>query len=219
MSAYSPKRRVGRPATEDRQQARTRILTSALDLFANRGIAGVPDSAIAQSAGVTPAMVRYYFADREALLDALFDEHIRTFVFTIWKIDELCWQRSLDVLSSLAHGIVEAAQTSPWLPNLWIREVVSETGLLRSRIIALLSELPMRRLAELVRREQQQGLVPSAIQPGLIFVSMIGLTMMPLAINLWRNLPDNERLGPSEIVHHALALLGYGLYGQPNATL
>ena len=94
--------------------------------------------------------------------------------------------------------------------------MVSETGLLRSRIITLLPELPMRRLAELVRREQQQGLVPAAIQPGLIFVSMIGLIMMPLSINLWRNLPENERIGPNEIATHALALLGYGLYGHSN---
>lgn len=218
MVKSSLKRRVGRPSAEEQQQARQRILEAALGLFAERGIAGVPDSAIAQSAGVTPAMVRYYFANREALLDALFDEHIRPFVHDIWTLDESCWHCSFDVLRSLALGIVKATASRPWLPHLWIREVVNETGLLRSRILALFPELPMRRLAELVRCEQQQGRVPDSIQPGLIFVSMIGLVMMPLSINLWRNLPDNERLGPHEITAHALALLGYGLYGHNNAT-
>ena len=218
MIDEAPKRRVGRPSAEAQQQARSGILQASLELFAERGIAGVPDSAIAQSAGVTPAMVRYYFSSREALLDALFGEFIRPFVCRIWHVEEASWQRSLDVLSELAHGIVAAAQLHPWLPHLWMREVVSETGQLRSRIVALLPELPMGRLAALVRQEQQQGLVPCTVQPGLIFVSMIGLIMMPLSIDLWRNLPDNQSIAPEQIVDHALTLLGYGLYGHTGNT-
>ena len=51
------------------------------------------------------------------------------------------------------------------------------------------------------------------IQPGLLFVSVMGLTMLPLAIDMWRNLPGTEKIGNRELAQHAAALLRYGLYG------
>jgi TetR/AcrR family transcriptional regulator len=48
-------------------RSRDRILTAALDEFANRGFDGTTTAEIARRAGVTQPLVHYHFATKEAL--------------------------------------------------------------------------------------------------------------------------------------------------------
>jgi TetR/AcrR family transcriptional regulator len=213
MVVENSRRRVGRPPAKQDEQARERLLQTALVLFAEDGIAGVADSAIAKRAGVTPAMIRYYFHSRDAMLDAVFEEHVLPFIQNLWTMDEARWGRSLDVLLHISEGVIEGARERPWLPRLWMREVLNGSGLLRSRLMRHLPVKSLRRLRELAIAEQEQGMIAPQIQPGLLFVSVMGLTMLPLAIDLWRNLPGTEKIGNRELAQHAGALLWHGLYG------
>lgn len=52
---------------------RSRILDAAETLFADRGFAGTTTKAIAEEAGVATGLVFYYFASKEAILDALIE--------------------------------------------------------------------------------------------------------------------------------------------------
>src|SRR5688572_921306 len=69
-------RRPGRPpAPAPRGHAvRARLLRVAQELFAARGYAAVSVRALARAAGVSPAMIAYYFRDKAGLLDAVVDE-------------------------------------------------------------------------------------------------------------------------------------------------
>src|SRR3954471_19677155 len=78
----SQKRSPGRPA-KARGDQRERLLDVALTLFSRNGIAGTPLSAIARRARVTPALMHYYFGNREQLLDALMDERIAPLVLKV----------------------------------------------------------------------------------------------------------------------------------------
>ncbi|EPC4490694.1 TetR/AcrR family transcriptional regulator, partial [Serratia liquefaciens] len=60
----------GTKGTEKREH----LLDTALNLFARQGIADTSLNAIAREAGVTPAMLHYYFHNREQLLDVLIEE-------------------------------------------------------------------------------------------------------------------------------------------------
>lgn len=213
MAIESRKKRAGRPPAQQDEQARERLLQTALVLFAENGIAGVADSSIARQAGVTPAMIRYYFQSRDAMLDAIFEEHLLPFIQHLWTMDETTWTHSLDVLLHISQGVIDGAVEKPWLPRLWVREVLHESGLLRSRLMRHLPVKSLRRLRELAIAEQEQGLIAPQIQPGLLFVSVMGLTMLPLAIDIWRNLPGTEKIGNRELAQHAAALLRHGLYG------
>ena len=66
---------MGRPRV-DRQQAeaRCKILDAAETLFAENGFDATPTSAIAARAGVTSALIFYYFRTKRGLLQALIDE-------------------------------------------------------------------------------------------------------------------------------------------------
>jgi AcrR family transcriptional regulator len=66
---------VGRPRVDRRQaEARCKILDAAETLFAENGFDATPTSAVAARAGVTSALIFYYFRTKRGLLQALIDE-------------------------------------------------------------------------------------------------------------------------------------------------
>lgn len=71
----SGRRRVGRPRVDrQRAEARCKILDAAETLFAENGYDATPTSAVAARAGVTSALIFYYFRTKGGLLQALIDE-------------------------------------------------------------------------------------------------------------------------------------------------
>ena len=68
-------RRPGRPRAEETNQ-RERLLDAAVACFAADGVAATSLRGIALKAGVTPALVNYYFGSKEQLLDAFIAERV-----------------------------------------------------------------------------------------------------------------------------------------------
>jgi AcrR family transcriptional regulator len=67
---------TGRPLRKDAQRNRERLLATAADLFAVRGL-DVPFEEIARQAGVSIGTLYNHFPTREALLDAILPDRIR----------------------------------------------------------------------------------------------------------------------------------------------
>ena len=67
-------RKPGRPRGSKPDAAkREQLIDIALRLFSQQGIARTSLNAIAREAGVTPAMLHYYFNSREQLLDVMIE--------------------------------------------------------------------------------------------------------------------------------------------------
>src|SRR5262245_38712146 len=66
---------MARPKHDD-PEVRARILAAAEELFARQGFAGASIRDIATSAGVTGAMVHYYFGNKEGLYRALLENAV-----------------------------------------------------------------------------------------------------------------------------------------------
>ena len=216
MIDSNKKRSAGRPKSEVESQAREQLLTAALVEFAENGIAGTRDAAVARRAGLSPAMVPYYFKSREEMLDVLFEQHVAPLIQGLWELDAEDWESCLGVLEKIAHNLVATAEQHPWLPHLWLREVLNENGRLRERVLRILPSLPFDRFHAQVRREQSEGKIAAEVVPGLVFVAAVSLTMMPLAIGLWRKLPDNQQVNNQQLEQHVVTLLRGGLYNGKN---
>lgn len=72
--AISTARRRGRPPASEVGLVRTRLLASALDLFAKRGFRETSIHDIATASGVSDSALYAHFAGKRALYDALFEE-------------------------------------------------------------------------------------------------------------------------------------------------
>lgn len=66
---------VGASTTET--PARDRIMAAALDLFATHGFGSTSVKAVAARAGVSPGLIYVYFASKDDLLEAVFEEGMR----------------------------------------------------------------------------------------------------------------------------------------------
>lgn len=211
----SPRRAPGRPA-KTRGDRREKLLDVAVALFSRHGIAGTPLSAIARKARVTPAMLHYYFGNREQLVDALMNERIAPLV---GKVALRLAEAGADphtLIRAFVGTIIAVLSENPWLPQLWVREVLSEGGALRERLLKRVAPQIAPRLAERFAEAQRRGLLNPALDPRLTVVSLIGLTIFPLAAQtIWRRLLDADDIGTEALVAHTLALLECGLYPAP----
>ena len=64
----------GRPPASPDRLTRQKILDSALALYAERGLDGVPVRTLTSHAGVNAAAIHYHFGSTEALAEVVFDE-------------------------------------------------------------------------------------------------------------------------------------------------
>ena len=205
----SPRRRrsLGRPRQRAGADARARLLDAALLLFAEQGIAATTVASIASRAGVTSAMVHYYFKDRDRLLDAVAEERLLQAVTGVW-MPVLESAALVPMVRGLVQRIVAATEHHPWLPSLWLREIVSEGGQLRDRLMKILPFEAVRHLIGTVAAAQRRGDTDPALEPRLVVLSVIGLTLLPLAtLRLWQVLPFLQGVTREQVARHAEALL------------
>ncbi|KRE94443.1 hypothetical protein ASG87_17725 [Frateuria sp. Soil773] len=208
-----PPRRRGRPPAAKSGEQRQRLLDAALDLFGERGIAATPLNAIARRAHVTPALLHYYFDSRDALIGAVVQERLQPLVERVaGTLGEIDSADPREALRRLAAGILATVSATPWLPPLWVREILAEEGLLREHLLARIAPGIALRLRELVQRGQAAGLLNPGLDPRLLLVSLVGLTIFALAAApVWRRLPDSADIDTETLSRHVLALLGSGL--------
>jgi AcrR family transcriptional regulator len=204
-------RRRGRPSGGQHGEPRTLLLDVALLLFARQGIMETTLGAIAREAGVTPAMVHYYFKTRDQLLDVLIDERfvpLRTKLGSTFANSDA---EPAEALRAFVEGLVTVAEQNPWFATLWIREVISEGGLLRQRIADRFGDANQKASIERIEQWQKDGKLNPHLEPSLLFVSLFGLTLLPLAANYkWAEergwTPRRDNIAP-----HAVALLMQGI--------
>jgi len=207
----SGKRSPGRPVASADGDAREHLLTAATELFARQGVAATTFAAIAKRAGLTPAMMHYYFKDRDHLLDCVVEEKIAPLIASVWSpVDP--GAAPGEIMRGVVERLVAGIERMPWVPSTWMREVLNEGGLLRSRVLRKLPFDKVRVLSEAVARAQANGKIEADLDPVLIVFSMLGLVMLhhataPFFAEVFhRREPDPRAIG-----RHITALLMSGL--------
>jgi TetR/AcrR family transcriptional regulator len=93
---------------------------------------------------------------------------------------------------------------------------LSEGGALREHLMTRVAPQIAPMLAERFADAQRRGLLNPALDPRLTVVSLIGLTIFPLAAqSIWRRLLDADDVDTDALIRHTLALLGSGLAAPP----
>lgn len=209
-------RRPGRPA-EGASDHRERLLDAALACFGRASIGSTTLAAIAREAGVTPALVHYYFDDKPALVQALAQERLLPVMAGLRPALAQPGGDARDLVRAFVGALHAAVATHPWLPSLWVREVLTEGGALRDILVSQVAPAVPRVLAAKFADAQADGQLPPDLDPRLLVVSLVGLTLFPLAAqSLWRQFLDAGDVDAARLQAHTLALLDHGL-GRPHA--
>ena len=115
----SERRRQGRPVSGENVGGRERLLAATEKLLRTMPPARVTIARIAQEANADPALVRYYFGDRAALLVALVDRITALETRSVQGRDE-------PTVAGLAHHIsktVQFVRSAPFMHRLMIDEL------------------------------------------------------------------------------------------------
>ena len=205
------KRTPGRPL-RDAQDLRPKLLDAAAACFVREGMASASLRAIATEAGVTPALLHYYFGDKAQLQEAFLQERMMP-AFAI--IGGAVQQAGDDVAATVAafvNGVTEVVRQFPWWPQLWVREVLCEGGAMRDLLVDRIAPAIPRMMAERFAAAQAQGRLNPDLDPRLLVVSLVGLTMFPAAgAPIWQRIFDAGDLDAQALRAHTIALLDRGL--------
>ena len=206
-------RKPGRPTGSGRgPEQRARLLDAALALFARQGIVETTLGQVAREAGFTPAMMHYYFKTRDQLLDVLIDERFLPLRAKLSGSFQAHPDDPVASITLLVQRLVEVAGEYPWFPSLWIREVISEGGLLKQRMHERFGDANQKSGIAYIEKWQNEGKLNAQLEPTLVFLSVIGLAILPLATSsMWRNDPARRKLTADDIARHAVALLTQGV--------
>lgn len=205
------KRTPGRPMG-DGPDLRARVLDAAIACAVRQGVAAASLRAIATEAHVTPALLHYYFGDKEQLVAALVEERL----MPAFQIVRESVVRGGDDIAGLVAGFVrgmgETVAQHPWLPALWVREVLCEGGALREIVLNRVApQLPVV-LAQKFADAQAKGQLHPDLDPRLLVISLVGLTLFPAAgAPIWQRIFNASDIDGDALRNHAIALLDHGL--------
>lgn len=178
-------RRPGRPraAELDEAEVRERLLLAATELAAARGFETCGLREIAARARVSPAMISYYFGDREGLGEALYKrafERVSARVRTLVDAPGFAERDGLDELVAL-H--VAALTADPWLPKLIASELLEHgASPLRSRLFRDLTRGPLMAMIRWLEDEQHAGRLRTDLDARWMAISIASLCAFPFLV-------------------------------------
>ncbi len=210
-SGSASRRLPGRPGA-DSPELRPRLLDAALACYVRVGVAAASLRAIAREADVTPALLHYYFGSGEQLLQAVVDERLVPAIDGLREELPMAATDPASIVAAFVRGIGTVVERHPWLPALWVREVLCEGGALREFLLRRVGpQIPVL-LAQRLAQAQRRGALNPDLDPRLLVVSLVGLTLFPAAsAPIWRNLFDATDIDADAMRAHTIALLDRGL--------
>jgi AcrR family transcriptional regulator len=208
--ARTPARRAGRPAG-DAADLRPRLLDAAIACYVRTGIAATSLRAIAAEASVTPALLHYYFGDKAQLQQAVVEERLMP-AFASLREPLLRADDVAALIAGFVRGIGDLVARHPWLPSLWVREVLCEGGALRELLLTRIAPQLPHVLAQRFAAAQRDGELNPDLDPRLLVVSLVGLTLFPAAgAPIWRQFFEADDLDADALRDHTIALLDRGI--------
>lgn len=173
MDMLRRKNRPGRPLKRVPAGVRGALLNAAREAFAEQDLRTVSARSIAAAAGVNPAMVHYYFGDKQGLYGALVQESLGPLIVELETLDETT---SPDTVMDHYMRLIA---DNPWLPNLVIREVLYGDGAFREIFVEQFAGRIARALSRLLERKRAGGQLHPDLDPRLATLSLISLAVFP----------------------------------------
>ncbi len=174
----------GRPAAAHRPDVRDALLEATGRLIVETGASDLSLRRVAAEAGVTPAMVHYYFNDKDGLYEAMLERAVRRILERVQTIASTTDDSGAphQPIADLLRILTTTLSENPWIPILVVREVLSEGGRFRDRFIENYASRMAELLPRLMRTEVEHHRFREDLDPQLAFLSFMGMTVFPFVL-------------------------------------
>ena len=163
---------------QEKQSKEQQILAAAEQEFLTRGYDGARTTSIAQAAGVTHAMLHYYFRTKEQLFERIVDEKFETMSHSMFAI---MGDPSLPIVERIKGGIeahFDFVAQNPLLPRFVINEIISRPeryDVLYKRVGAIIDNV-YRGLQSEIDRSAERGEI-ERVDIKMLFISIMSLNI------------------------------------------
>ena len=163
---------------QEKQSKEQQILAAAEQEFLTRGYDGARTTSIAQAAGVTHAMLHYYFRTKEQLFERIVDEKFETMSHSMFAI---MGDPSLPIVERIKGGIeahFDFVAQNPLLPRFVINEIISRPeryDVLYKRVGAIIDNV-YRGLQSEIDRSAERGEI-EIVDIKMLFISIMSLNI------------------------------------------
>jgi AcrR family transcriptional regulator len=190
------------------------LVQAAAVRFAAQGAEGTSLREVAEDAGVTPAMVAYYFRDKSGLLEAV----VRQGLGALLRVVETAVREHEpgEFLPTIIRRYLAALAADPWIPQILIREVISRESPLRELFIEEFASHAVAVVPAEVLDDMGRGALRDDLDPRFLVLSMLGMCVFPFIAHpvlgplLEFNVDDTFAVDYGE---HVLALFAHGAAG------
>ena len=216
-SESSNARGPGRPRQSDGEtnDVRERLLDAATELAVEQGFEACGLREIAGRAEVSPAMISYYFGDRDGLYEAMFSRAFARISEKVAAVMADPERSGRDRIEDLVAIQVSAIAADPWLPKLIMREALARAGSpMQEFVTDALAKGPLRIMVDWIEQEQARHEIRSDYDPRMLAMTIASLTgfpflMLPL-VGDQLGLELNDEF-PARLIAHNQKLLSYAL--------
>jgi AcrR family transcriptional regulator len=170
-------RRAGRPNLQADENVRQALIDAARALFLERGFERTTARQIAAAAQTTPAMIHYYFGDKEGLFQTMLDQ-------TIAPLRELLTREVGSSAGTLEPATLMAMQmrlvaANPWIAAIVLHEVLAQPGRLRPMFVRDIAGRHMPLLVKLMEQGKCSGKFRADLNSQFAALSFISLCIFP----------------------------------------
>ena len=207
----------GRPRQSENEKAdvRERLLDAATELAVEQGFEACGLREIAARAEVSPAMISYYFGDRDGLYEAMFGRAFERISEKVAAVMADRLRSGRDRIDDLVAIQVKAIAADPWLPKLVMREVLARNGSPMQEFVSdAVAKGALQMMVDWIEQEQERHEIRSDYDPRMLAMTIASLTGFPFLM-----LPlVGDRLGlelddefPDRLIAHNQKLLSNAL--------
>ncbi|HEX2465569.1 MAG TPA: TetR/AcrR family transcriptional regulator [Thermoanaerobaculia bacterium] len=161
---------------------RQSLLEAARRLFIAKGFGNVGTRELARAAGVSPAMIPYYFGDKQGLYDALIEDAIGRVLARLQTLAARGGDRREDPVDAFLTAYLDTLIAEPWIPQLLVREVLAHDSPLRRRFRENFAGPARGALTSLLVSERDHGRLRTDLDVDLAALSLIGMSVFPFLV-------------------------------------
>lgn len=164
------------------QSTEERILEAAVQEFMTKGYAGARTTAIAEAAGVTHAMLHYYFRTKDKLLDRIIESKIGTLRDIMLASLGDPTIPLFDKIKSTIENHQDFIAANPELPRFMINEVLSRPDRMPKVIEQLKHHTPLvvQSLQRQIDEYADRGLC-RRVDAGMLMLDIVSLNIFPFS--------------------------------------
>lgn len=164
------------------QSTETRILEAAVQEFMTKGYAGARTTAIAEAAGVTHAMLHYYFRTKDKLLDRIIESKIGTLRDIMLASLGDPTIPLFDKIKSAIENHQDFIAANPELPRFMINEVLNRPDRMPKVIERLKHHTPLvvQSLQRQIDEYADRGLC-RRVDAGMLMLDIVSLNIFPFS--------------------------------------